>query len=177
MTAMPAPGRLIADTEMVEAVLRRRMENMPFDLTAMTMVANIHRAATAFRNRVEQDLLSRYDLSWSGFTALYVLWIWGPTEANQLAVDVGVSPPTVTGLLSTLSERGLVHRNKPEYDRRRWVISLTDVGLETVEKVFPLFHSYEVAATTGIPQELQLKVADVLRQVRVATGDMGSPRG
>ena len=100
------PARLHADnlTE-AEHLVRARMGDQPFDFVAMSCIANMYRAATAFRNRVERQLLSRYNVSWSGFTALFVLWVWGPSDANQLAQDVGVSNPTLTGLISTLEGR------------------------------------------------------------------------
>jgi DNA-binding MarR family transcriptional regulator len=160
---------MIGETEEFEAAVRKRLNDQPFDLTAMTMVANIYRAATAFRNRVEQDLLARYALSWSGFTALFVLWVWGPTEANRLAADVGVSRPTLTGLMATLADRGFVLREQPPEDRRKRIISLTEFGLRTVEEIFPQFHAHEVDVTRGIPQEVQAQVADALRAVRQAS--------
>ena len=160
------PARLHADdlTD-AERLVQSRMGDQPFDFAAMSCVANMYRAATAFRNRVERRLLSGHDVSWSGFTALFVLWVWGPSDATQLAEDVGVSNATLTGLISTLQGRGLVDKVTPARDRRRTVVSLTVAGRAVIEEVFPQFHAFEVNATAGIPHGEQRVIAEGLRRI------------
>lgn len=148
-----------------EKAVRARIGDQPFDFAAMSVIANIYRTATAFRNHVERELLSSYGVSWSGFTTLFVLWVWGPSDANQLAEDVGVSNPTLTGLIATLSGKGLVERLTPRRDRRKTVVALTPEGLSLIEALFPRFHAYEVKATEGIAYEDQKRVAESLRTV------------
>ena len=153
------------DLTQAERLVRARMGDQPFDFEAMSCIANMYRAATAFRNRVERQLLSQHNVSWSGFTTLFVLWVWGPSDANQLARDVGVSNPTLTGLISTLEGRGLVEKLTPNRDRRRTIVSLTDVGGALIEDLFPQFHTYEVNATGSISFDEQRLVSEVLRRV------------
>lgn len=161
------PPRRLSTENLTEAekAVRARIGDQPFDFAAMSVIANIYRTATAFRNHVERELLSSYGVSWSGFTTLFVLWVWGPSDANQLAEDVGVSNPTLTGLIATLSGKGLVERLTPHRDRRKTVVSLTPEGLDLIEALFPRFHAYEVRATEGIAYEDQKRVAESLRTV------------
>jgi MarR family transcriptional regulator, organic hydroperoxide resistance regulator len=66
---------------------------------------------SAVRNRMERDVLSTDGLSWTGFTALFVLWVWGPHEARYLAEECGVSKGTMTGISTTLVDKGLIAKN------------------------------------------------------------------
>ena len=160
------PARLHTDdvTE-AERLVRARMGDQPFDFVAMSCIANMYRAATAFRNRVERQLLSQHRVSWSGFTTMFVLWVWGPSDANQLAQDVGVSNPTLTGLISTLQGRGLVERLTPDRDRRKTIVTLTAAGREVIEDLFPRFHTYEVNATGSISHDEQRLLSEALRRI------------
>lgn len=160
------PARLHADnlTE-AERLVRARMGDQPFDFVAMSCIANMYRAATAFRNRVERQLLSGRNVSWSGFTALFVLWVWGPSDANQLAQDVGVSNPTLTGLISTLEGRGLVEKLTPDRDRRKTIVALTPLGETVIEDLFPQFHRFEVNATGRISYDEQRALSEALRRI------------
>ncbi len=153
------------DPTEAERRVRDRIGDQPFDFEAMSCVANLYRAATAFRNRVERELLAPFELSWSGFTTLYVLWVWGPSHANQLATDVGVSLPTLTGIVTTLQRRGLVGRQPSESDRRKTVVALTEEGRALIEVVFPRFHAYEVNATGAIAADDQRVLSAALRSI------------
>ena len=87
------------------------------DVSAMLVVQDIFRAAAALRSRLEADALQAEGLTWSSFTMLFCLWVWGPQETRELAVRMGVSRPTVSGVTDTLERRGLVQRRAPP--RRR----------------------------------------------------------
>ena len=50
---------------------------------------------------------------------LFCLWVWGPQETRDLALRMGVSRPTVSGVTDTLERRGLVERRGHADDGRR----------------------------------------------------------
>ena len=158
--------RLLTDNlSEAERLVDAKLGAEPFDLQAMACIANVFRAATAFRNRVERELLSDAGVSWSGFVALFVLWTQGPCEAQRLAHEVGVVNATLTGLASTLERRGFVERLTPRRDRRKSIIALTPEGTAVIEELFPRFHAYEVLATDGISHDDQRIAAGALRTI------------
>jgi DNA-binding MarR family transcriptional regulator len=131
----------------------------------MQAISNIYRAAAAVRRRAERTVLAEQNLSWGGFTALWVLWVWGEMETAQLAGECDLAKGTLTGLLGTLERQDLVRRDRVESDRRRVMVSLTDVGLATIEDVFPRFNQFETEMAGGLSGPDKDELARLLRGV------------
>lgn len=53
-----------------------------------------------------------------------------PRTLSQIANIQGVTPATATTLVTTLENRGWVHRGHDAEDRRKVVVTLTDAGME-----------------------------------------------
>lgn len=150
----------------VEQDIRDHFRHEPwFDFRAHQAVVNIYRAAITARNRLEQELLSRWHLTWGGFTCLWILWIWGEMESRRLAHEAGVSKGTLTGLVTTLQKRGLVARRRLTGDRRRVAVDLTPDGLAVVEELYPHFHACERTLTAGLDPDEQDQLSRLLRSI------------
>ncbi|MFH1572061.1 MAG: MarR family transcriptional regulator, partial [Gemmatimonadota bacterium] len=54
----------------------------------------------------------------------------GPLSSVALSRELGVSPANVTGIIDRLVEKDLVERLRPEDDRRKVLLSLTEAGAE-----------------------------------------------
>ncbi len=81
-----------------------------------------------------------------------------PRDLSTIADFMGVSKPTVTGLMNTLEKDGFVKRAHDEEDRRRVDIILTEKSLE-------LFKRFEAKTTfvieeflSSIPEDSQMKL-------------------
>ena len=61
------------------------------DVSAMFVVQDVFRAAAALRTRLEAGALAAEGLTWSSFTMLFCLWVWGPAETRELAERMGVT--------------------------------------------------------------------------------------
>jgi len=158
----PTGGDEILDAEQqIQAVLGDR----PLDFTSMQAISNIYRAAASVRRRAERTVLAEHNLSWGGFTCLWVLWVWGEMETAKLASECDLAKGTLTGLLTTLEKQELVERTRLEADRRRVVVHLTDVGRTTIENVFPLFNAFEGDMSAGLSVEQKQALAHHLRRV------------
>ncbi len=96
-----------------------RTAGSELDVSAMFVVQDVFRAAAALRTRLETGALQAEGLTWSSFTMLFCLWVWGPQETRELAERMGVSRPTVSGVTDTLERRGLVERRAHADDARR----------------------------------------------------------
>ena len=85
---------------------------LPLDFRAMWAVSNLFRASAAIRRHMESKVLAADRLSWTAFTGLWVLWVWGEMETRDFAAAVGISRPTATGVMTTLEGRGFVRRRR-----------------------------------------------------------------
>lgn len=137
----------------------------PFDFGALLAVSNVFRAATALRNHMERFVLRDHDLGWSAFVVLFVLRVWGPRQPHELASEAGVTPGTLTGVLSTLERRGLIERTAHATDGRRLTITLTRVGRKTVDQVMPEFNRHEAQVTAGLTDRQRTELSELLRTV------------
>jgi DNA-binding MarR family transcriptional regulator len=74
------------------------------------------------------------DLSPSLISALVTVGLRGPITLGQLAIRERVTPPSITRMVASLEERGLVRREADPTDRRIARISLTADGTRTVQR-------------------------------------------
>ena len=88
----------IAETE---KAVQAKLGAVPLHREQMAAVSNIHRAATAIRQHLENSVLRTSDLTWTGFVVLWVVWIWGEMETRYVAEEAGISKGTLTGVAKT----------------------------------------------------------------------------
>ena len=139
--------------------------NRPLDFRAMWAVSNLFRASAAIRRHMEANVLAADRLSWTAFTGLWVLWVWGEMESREFAQAVGVSRPTATGVVTTLEGRGFVRRKKDTHDGRMVLVSLTPAGRRKIEQLFPSFNAEEVLVTAHLDDGEQDALARLLRSM------------
>lgn len=94
----------------------------------MAAISNVFRVSVLFRGHAERRLLLKHNLTFSGFTVLWVLWVFGEMESNQLAEECGVSKGTLTGIVSTLEKYGFAQRKPHSIDGRRKLVHITSGG-------------------------------------------------
>ena len=86
----------------------------------------------ASRNQVPRDW-HRLDLTMPQLKVLLSLFVDGPLPCGTLAEAVGVSLPTMNGVLERLKERGLIARGPDRHDGRRILNGLTARGHRLME--------------------------------------------
>ena len=146
-----------------EREARKRVEALGIDVDAYAAVSNIFRVANAVRNYTERNLLSEYHLSFSGFTVLWVLWVWGPKESYALAEESGISKSTLTGVVKTLERLGLAARKPHSMDGRRVLVRATRKGISTMRRIFPRFNEVEALVTRDLSAQEKESLARALR--------------
>jgi DNA-binding MarR family transcriptional regulator len=152
----------LAETERAVA---NRIGGMPLDLGAMVAVSNIYRAANAIRNHLEHSVLRSADLTWTGFVVLWVIWIWDGMETRHVAQEAGISKGTLTGVVKTLTARGLVVRTIHPDDGRLVLLSLSPKGTRLMNQLFPAFNAEEAFVVTGLGEAEVAGLADRLRHI------------
>jgi DNA-binding MarR family transcriptional regulator len=151
-------GLLPAERKVLEALGDR-----PLDFRAMWAISNVFRSSTALRRHLEATVLAPDRLSWTAFTALWVLWIWGEMEAREFAAAVGISRPTATGVVGTLQRRRYVRKRKGSADGRVVLLSLTPSGRRKIETLFPRFNAEEASVAATLSADEQVGLATLLR--------------
>jgi DNA-binding MarR family transcriptional regulator len=146
-----------------ERKVLQELGHLPLDFRAMWAISNVFRSSTALRRHLESTVLAPDRLSWTAFTALWVLWIWGELEARDFAAAVGISRPTATGIAATLQRRRFVRRRKASADGRVVVLSLTPSGRRTIEELFPRFNAEEARLASALDPDRQTELATLLR--------------
>lgn len=150
-----------------ERRVESRLGNLPIDFSAMAVASNLFRAANAVRNHLERTVLSRHNLSWTGFVVLWVTWIWEPIETRQIALEGGFSKATLTGVLTTLEDRGWVTRERSQSDGRLVLVRLTPEGRTLMKELFPAFNLEEQHVSGPIDAARRDELAEMLRLITV----------
>ena len=150
-----------------EAAVSGRLAAMTLDMPAMAAVSNVYRAAGAIRNHFEHTVLAPYNLTWTGWVVLWVVWIWQEIETRHVAAEAGISKGTLTGVASTLERRGLVARRPHPDDARRVLLSMTSSGLKLMAELFPQFNKQEALVVESLSADEIKVLAAALRKVVV----------
>jgi DNA-binding MarR family transcriptional regulator len=129
----------------------------------------------AARNQVPRDW-HRLDLTMPQLKVLLSLFVDGPLPCSSLAELVGVSLPTMNGVLERLKERGLIVRRPDPHDRRRILNSLTARGHRLIDRLWTshqdwlseLLDRMDSADLETVEQALAIIVAALSRQEQYA---------
>ena len=154
---------LDATFERSEREARACVEALGIDVGSFAAVSNIFRVANAVRNHTERNLLSEFNLSFSGFTVLWVLWVWGSRESYVLAEESGISRSTLTGVVKTLERLGFAARKPHAKDGRRVLVQATRKGLSVMREIFPRFNEVEAMVTRDLSSEEKDRLTRTLR--------------
>jgi MarR family transcriptional regulator, organic hydroperoxide resistance regulator len=164
---MPGPFATDDDDELRQAErdVHAAFDGLQLELAPLVAVSNIFRAATAVRAHMEQSVLQSEQLSWSAFVVLFVLRVWGEQDSRALANEAGITPGTLTGVVSTLERRRLVERRPFADDRRRVTVSATVDGRSVVDRIMPTFNAHESMVTGQLSETQRRDLASLLRLV------------
>ena len=153
------------DLVRAEREVRAAFTGLDLDLTSLAAVSNIFRAATAVRNHMESGVLAQHELSWSAFTTLFVLRVWGEMDARSLANEAGVTAATLTGVMKTLEARQLLRRKHDRADGRRVLVGVPSRGRKVVHEIMPASNRHEGLVTQALTEDEQIDLAHALRTI------------
>lgn len=116
------------------------------------------------------ERLSAYQLTTSQFEILGYLYGEPPAAQQRLHKRSGVTSATLTGLLDSLEQRGLVVRTPSGDDGRANIVALTPAGDELFARLIDLFHAFEQDMLAGFSAAERALLADWLRRI---AGNLG----
>jgi DNA-binding MarR family transcriptional regulator len=117
---------------------------------SVSVIPIIIRLTSIIKNYSEEFAFKEFNLSFSGFTVMWVIWVRGDQETAKLAKNAGIAKSTLTGILKTLEKHGYCKRIPHSSDARRVVVHITKAGEELMEKIFPKFHEIGDIAISGL---------------------------
>ena len=124
--------------------MAKRAADQPGDLNVKIMrVARAHRTLAA-------SLLSQVGLHPGQEALLMELWDHDGRTQADLAMSLGVEPPTVTKMLQRMEHAELVDRRPDATDRRAIRVYLTPKGRRLKGKVDKLWAELEVRTVEGL---------------------------
>jgi DNA-binding MarR family transcriptional regulator len=85
--------------------------------------------------RVMEGRLAEFGLRIRHFSVLGTLLEPGPMSQQDLGTYLRIDGATIVATIDDLEERGLVARTRGLKDRRRYVVSITDKGKETLQRL------------------------------------------
>ena len=159
--------RVIEELINEERDVMERVSGLPIDSLAMAVMSNIWRTSQDFRHSMERDILRKYNLTFSSFSTLYIVWVWEPIDMSTIAKSQTVAKSTVSSTVNVLERRGLVQRFSAaeEGDGRSVQVRLTDLGRELIEEVFPQFNAGEKSFVEGLTVSEMETLAGLLRKL------------
>jgi DNA-binding MarR family transcriptional regulator len=171
MRFMPDPHTL-AETE---AAMNQHVGELEIDIAAAQTVSSIYRAANAIRAHITHAVLRQYDLTWSGFVVMWVVWIWDGMETRHVAESAAISKATLTGVVKTLENRGWIVRESLANDRRLVRLRLTQSGIDLMTELYPKFNAAESAVVEHLSDSSKSRLTRDLRSIVRTFEDNGGP--
>ncbi|MCA6092953.1 MarR family transcriptional regulator [Streptomyces sp. SCA3-4] len=149
--------------DIVARVLRQWQQVHPgLDTAPMAVIGRLNRCAALLQQASDAPLV-REGLSRAEFDILGTLRRTGrELTPGQIARETFASGAAVTKRLRVLEGRELVARRADDRDRRVAHLSLTPAGEELIDRLIPLQLSYEQALLSGLGDDRQAELADIL---------------
>lgn len=131
----------------------------------------LRRASLAMRKAVDEEL-STHGLTGAQFEVLRQLWHHDQLALRTLHERLGITGPTLTGILDGLVARGLVERKTSAEDARVRQVSLTTAGGSIYDDICSTIQRAHALLLTGFtPAEARL-LTDWLQRIVANAGDL-----
>ncbi len=145
-------------------VLEKFAERYPdADVTAIASFLHLLRVATDLSLALDA-CLSKHDLLQGRWWVLILLMREEHLSSTPslLAEKVGVTRATMTGLIDSLEQSGLVRRVFDKADRRRVMIQLTEAGQAKLDVVMPDYYRRLRQCMQGLNESSRAQLQDIL---------------
>lgn len=96
---------------------------------------------------------------------LRALYKNGECNQNEICRMINIKPGTMTDILKRMEKSGLIQRKPSKNDMRFIIVSLTDKGKETSEKVFEIQKKLEDDCFKGFNKEEKDMFISYLRRI------------
>lgn len=115
-----------------------------------------------------RPMLAKYDVTEQQWRVLRILKEYGEIDATALAERACILAPSLTRILRSLDERGLIHRQPHAEDGRRSMIRISDTGTELIQSVAPEGQSIYAELERRFGPDQIKTLLDMLEELTVA---------
>ena len=122
------------------------------------------KAHLGFRKKV-MATAQKYDLTLGQPKILEYLDEVGSSEQKSIARFCEIEEATVGSILKRMEQSGLITRQRDKDNRRSILVTLTDKGRQSAQRVQLLFDEVESCVLDGIDDSQQAILRDMLRKV------------
>ena len=104
--------------------------------------------AGAFSREIEQ-----HGITLQMWRVLAALWQGGERKSADLIVDTSIEQSTLSRLVTTMEQRGMLTRRRSNHDARAVVVALTEEGRRVTKELIPYALRNERIALRGFSRE------------------------
>ena len=101
------------------------------------------RSYWGIQNKLRWPLKDKFDITPARVDMLYAIeksrYAVSEKEQRRLTKKLGVTRSVVSRMLRAMEALGWISREKAEYDRRMWLVSITELGQELLDRVMKRF--------------------------------------
>lgn len=112
-----------------------------------------------------RTLLREHQLTGPQLLVLRTVHRHGETSAGVVAREISLSQPTVTGILSRLEAKGLVHRRRSDEDRRKVLLRATPTAEAMLAMAPPLLQESFLRQFEALPAWEQMQILSSIQRV------------
>ncbi len=131
---------------------------------ALNTFIKLNRAADSVNARLHAHD-THPGLTVTQFSVLEALLHLGPMCQSELGSKLLKSNANITVVLDNLEKRGLIKRESPPEDRRKFRISLTVAGKELITSMFPAHVEAIVSELSSLSLDEQQQLGDLCRKL------------
>lgn len=116
--------------------------------------------------RFIEEKLAPLGLTLGRLCLLYALQRIGrPALPSELGDDLAVTRANISGLLAGLEKLGMIRRENDRADRRRILVHLTEKGVETLRKAWPLYEAAIAERFRTLSEDEKSALLPILRKL------------
>lgn len=153
---------------MVDLILDQWARQLPdLDASPLAVLGRLHRNYLRYQAQLG-ELFEEYGINMAAFDVLAALRRSGPPFQQTIGDLAGVTMVTSGGItqrVDRLEAMGLVERVRDATDRRVVYVTLTDKGIETVDRAAYAHFSNEKRMLSGLTETEQRQLARLLKQL------------
>jgi DNA-binding MarR family transcriptional regulator len=165
-----------AGRDPVDAIINQWAAVRPdLDTRAMEVFGRIYRLSRTMGDRMEKAY-QPYGIARGEFDVLATLRRSGEPytlSPRQLSATLMLTTGGMTGRLDKLERGGLLRRSPDPHDRRGLKVTLTEKGLDVIDRAVGAGLAVQTAALSHLDDEQAGQLADLLREL--LTGSLEAP--
>jgi DNA-binding MarR family transcriptional regulator len=147
---------------------------IPSDQVDDFIILRARAFTSTVRRFVAQDLLGEEDLSVMEWQTLFSVARFGSCHLAHITRHTSIDPAHGSRAVSALEKNGLIARCEDPENKRRKLISLTPIGVEALERIWPQARQTMKAMTDQLtPEDFSnlKRILDLLNQAAETIGE------